>query len=335
MDTHQINQDTPQPGAQPAAEVLAPTGGEQLPFDAQQAIATLDPAVLMELLENDANPTKPTVVNQAPPAGEQPHGEEDGIRSDDGATKPRARLSVRALPENQQAQLAAAIDLVRKGEHPNIASAILSLSGVVAGEVATSNVQAIDLPQPAPPAATPAPEVAEVQERLATLREQRKAAKLNYNVEEEIQLTEDIEAASIELFRAEQSAATRQVATRNYQSDFSAAVESVETKYPDSLDESTAFSRILDDKVAAARSRNDPALADPNYIIGFADEVAAMLGQAQAPAAMPRPPARASRPVGSSLAPGHGASPRLTLQDARNLVQTASIEDLKAALYTH
>ena len=336
MDTHQTNPDQAQAGEQPfAAEVQAPAGGEQPRFDAQNAIATLDPAILMEMLENEVNPATPQpAVKPAPPAGEQPPGD-DGDPNDAGTNKPRARLSVRALPEAQQTRLAAAIDLVRKGESPDIEAAFLSLSGAAAQVVPSDPGAAADAAPVTPPAAAmPAPEVAEIQDRLTDLRAQRLQMALEYNKPEEIRLTEEIEAANMDLFRAEQSAATRQVIARDYQSGFVVAVEAVEAKYPECLDDSTPFSRILDDKVAAAKARNDPALANPNYLIGFADEVAEMLGQQAAPAAMPRPPARASRPVGSSLAPGQGLSRSMTLQDARNLVQSASIEDLQAALYT-
>ena len=214
MDTHPPNPDPQQPGAQPAAQVAAPTAGEQPAFDVQHAIATLDPKVLME--------------------------------------------------------------------H----------------------------------------------------REQRRQAVAEYDRPEELRLTEEIEVARMDQFRAEQSAATRQSTARNYQREFATAVEAVEARYPELGDDASAFSRILDDKVAAAKARRDAALADPNYIVAFADEVAEMLGQRAAAAPIQRPPARPSRPVGSSLAPGHGGGQRLTREDVNRLVQSAPIADLRAAIFT-
>jgi dsDNA-specific endonuclease/ATPase MutS2 len=179
-----------------------------------------------------------------------------------------------------------------------------------------------------------APDVSEIQERIQSLREQRREAALDFRKADEIQLTEEIEAASLELLRAEQSATVRQASAQSYQAAFVSAVEMVESKYPESADDSSAFSRILDDKVAAAKARHDPALANPNFLVAFADEVAEMLGQKAPAKEFQRPPARPSRPVGSSLAPGHQSAARLSHDDALRLIQSASIEDLKAVVFT-
>ena len=347
MDTHPPNPDPQQPGAQPAAQVAAPTAGEQPAFDVQHAIATLDPKVLMELLENDANPVPPTrqpeSAAQEPPAGEQPPVVPTEPDADPApAAKPKDRLSVRALPDDKRSQIAALISKLSSGETDDLVSAALAVLGREAAAPAqTPDRQPATADAPDEPAAVPrqpepavTPEVAAITDRIQALCEQRRQAVAEYDRPEELRLTEEIEVARMDQFRAEQSAATRQSTARNYQREFATAVEAVEARYPELDDAASAFSRILDDKVAAAKARRDAALADPNYIVAFADEVAEMLGQRAAAAPIQRPPARPSRPVGSSLAPGHGGGQRLTREDVNRLVQSAPIADLRAAIFT-
>jgi hypothetical protein len=348
MDTHPPTPDPQQPGAQPAAEVATPGAGEQPAFDVQHAIATLDPKVLMELLENDANPVPPTrqpaPAAQEPPASEQPpvvpaEPDADPVP----ATKPKDRLSVRALPDDKRSQVAALIGKLSTGETDDLVSAALAVLGRKAAAPAsdgqTDAADTAGTPDeaataPTQPAPAIAPEVAAITDRIQALCEQRRQAVAEYDRAEELRLTEEIEAARMDQFRAEQRAATREVTARNYQREFATAVEAVEARYPELGDAASAFSRILDDKVAAAQARQDAALADPNYIVAFADEVAEMLGQRTAAAPIQRPPARPSRPVGSTLAPGHGGGQRLTREDVNRLVQSAPIADLRAAIFT-
>lgn len=356
MSTTNQNDGT-QLGEQPAANVAASTQGEQPAFDAHAAIANLDSATLIDMLEGGAVPSdrQPTIqqrqeapataTEQPDPASEQPQdGDQgDGTQEQQAGTKPKGRLSVRALPEDDQAKLATAIDMVRKGESKDIAEAILKLSGKPAtsqGEApaaATTDEGQDGAEQHQAEAQEEAPSqsVADIRGRIEALREERRQAALDYLTPDvQIRITEEIEAASIELLRAEMAEKAAKQSAQSYQSDFVSAVEAVESKYPESTDDTSPFSRILDDKVAAAKARRDPSLADPNFIIAFADEVAEMLGQKEAPKQFQQPPARASRPVGTSLAPGAATAKRMTLQDARALVATAPIEDVRAALFT-
>ena len=131
MDTHPPNPDPQQPGAQPMAQVAAPSAGEQPAFDVQHAIATLDPKVLMELLENDANPIPPTrqpePAAQEPPAGEQPPVLPTEPDADPApATKPKDRLSVRALPDDKRSQIAAFISKLSTGGTDDLVKAALA-----------------------------------------------------------------------------------------------------------------------------------------------------------------------------------------------------------------
>jgi len=357
MSTTNQNDGT-QLGEQPAANVAASTQGEQPAFDAHAAIANLDSATLIDMLEGGAVPSdrQPAIqqrqeapaanTEQPDPASEQPQdGDQgDGTQEQPAGTKPKGRLSVRALPEDDQATLATAIDMVRKGESKGIAEAILKLTGRPATPEGETPVAAIPIQegqdgieqhQAEAQEEAPSQGVAEIRARIEALREQRRQGALDYLPPDvQIRITEEIEAASIELLRAEMAEKAAKQSAQSYQADFVSAVEAVESKYPDSTDDTSPFSRILDDKVAAAKARRDPSLADPNFIIAFADEVAEMLGQREAPKQFQQPPARASRPVGTSLAPGAATAKRMTLQDARALVATAPIEDVRAALFT-
>lgn len=356
MSTNNQNDGT-QLGEQPAANVAASTQGEQPAFDAHAAIANLDSATLIDMLEGGAVPSeKPsteqrqeapaaTETKQLDPASEQQldGNQGDGTQEPQAGTKPKPRLSVRALPEDDQAKLATAIDMVRKGESKDIAEAILKLTGkpaTTAGETpaaATTDEGQDGAEQHQAEAQEEAPSqsVADIKAKIKALREERRQAALDYlPSDDQLKITEEIEAASIELLRAEMAEKAAKQSAQSYQADFVSAVEAVESKYPESTDDTSAFSRILDDKVAAAKARRDPSLADPNFIIAFADEVAEMLGQKEAPKQFQQPPARASRPVGTSLAPGAATAKRMTLQTARELVATAPIEDVRAALFT-
>ena len=97
MDTHPPNPDPQQPGAQPMAQVAAPSAGEQPAFDVQHAIATLDPKVLMELLENDANPIPPTRQPAPPRPGTARRRTAAGPANGTGC-RPRARHQAEGPP---------------------------------------------------------------------------------------------------------------------------------------------------------------------------------------------------------------------------------------------
>ena len=182
IDTHPPNPDPQQPGARPAAQVATPSAGEQPAFDVQHAIATLDPKVLMELLENDANPVPPTrqlePAAQEPPAGEQPPVVPTEPDADPApATKPKDRLSVRALPDDKRSQIAALISRLSTGETDDLVNAGLAVLGREAAAPAqTPDRQPATADAPDEPAAVPrqpeptvAPEVAAITDRILDL----------------------------------------------------------------------------------------------------------------------------------------------------------------------
>ena len=244
------------------------------------------------------------------------------------------RISVRALPAEQQRQLAQAVELVRNGQAADITAAILQITGDEFAPEALATA-------PDVPAAASAPvvpdDVTAINTRLDELREQRKQAIKDYDADAQADLTTAIEKAQLELLRAEQSATTRTAEVQSYQQAYDTAVDELETKHPQSTDETTPFYQILADKVDAAKARRDPALADPRFILRFADDVAAMLGTAT-PQAKPTPaapaPARASRPVGSALAPGQASAARVSTDELSDLVRTLPLGEAEKLIFT-
>jgi hypothetical protein len=199
--------------------------------------------------------------------------------------------------------------------------------------------------QEAEEVAPPPASLAQLQERLADLRAQRKEAAANFETDEQIRLTEEIEDTQIAMLRAEQAETVTRANVADYQGQYHAAVDAMEEKYSAYLDDdSSPFAEMLDDKIEAARARKDPRLADPRHIIAFADELAAKLGiGAQPPAAtaaptaprkpapIPPPPARA--PIGSGVSPAGASKPQLTGRQAEAMLDKVSQEMLAAALW--
>lgn len=344
-------------GEQPAAVTPATDAGEQ-PQGSEPA-STLDgfqDSQLYEALERlesgGAVPTSPEapaapVAAAAPvqaPSGETPAApaadaaEAPPAAGDDGpqGNKQISRVSVRRLPPTDQTRIAEAIAMVSRKESPDFDTAYASLRGLpaVESQAAPASDQSAAEAAPSPkaqPAQTPA--VAEIQATIATLREERKAARRDFDNDRIDELTDQIEDAQADLLRAEQAAAIQAVESRSYDDLYVAAALQVDEKYREaSEDEDSAFNRNLDNMITAARARNDPALDDPNYIIAFADQVAADLGLNKG-TPVPPPPAKPARTVGD-FAPGHHTSGRLSGEAASRLISQLPIEKLQELAFT-
>lgn len=327
------------PGAEPA-DTLAASEREERRFDGAPSdlLDNVNEDLLMEAFElvesgipEDAAPAAATETQvETAPETETETEVEEQEEAPEASPKAKGspqRVSLRSLPENEQVELAAAIDKVRRGEAPDIKTAL----GLTAATAADPNApEAIE--QEAPPAQT-APAVQEIKDQIKTLREQRAEAKRNFDPDKEIELTEKIEDAQMDLLRAEQSAKETAVANRSYQEQFEAACDAIETTYPDLADQQSVMSRILDDRITAAKARGDKALKNPGFIKAMADEVAADLGISKGTPtkAAPKPaPSKPSRPVGSTLAPGHQSAARMNGEEAMQQLQRASDEELDA-----
>lgn len=338
------------PGEQPVVQEPSAAGSAELQSgdDTQSpTLAELSHDDLLAVLREVENPGESRLQEppadepaaQEPPAGEQPQDDppadpEAGTPTDPSPTgKAPQRLSVRSLPVDEQVRLASALDLVRRGDAPNMLEALRQVSGEPSAPAAASDATPAEVTETNTPVQQSPSSTQEIQTRIKDLRAQRRDAKANYDTDKEIELTEAIEDAQFELLKAEQSAAQQQVAQRSYQEQYQTSVDAMEAKYPEANDESSAFYRVLDDRVAAAVLRQDPALNDPNYIIKFADEVAADLGMKKQAATPPTAPARPSRPAGSTLAPGHGSQPRPNPDQVRELIKTVPIEVLQQVAF--
>ena len=280
------------------------------------------------------------VANQSPePATIPPAVEQTPAELPEPEKAPQ-RISVRALPAEQQRQLAQAVDLVRNGQAEDITAAIMKIAGdefapeAVAPVIQNASTEA----GPAVPE-----EVANITTRINELCDERLQAKRNFNVDIEDALTREIETTRFELLRAEQSAAVRKAEAKNYQQSYDSAIDELETRHPQAADETSPLYQLLSDRLEAAKARRDPALADPRFILKMADDVAALLGTtrtpaapAQAPRTTPQPaPVRASRPVGSALAPAQAPAQRMTEEDISRLIQSMPIEDAAKLIFTH
>ncbi len=185
--------------------------------------------------------------------------------------------------------------------------------------------------EPEPAVVTPA--VSELETQLTALRAERKAAKLDFDHEKDSELTDKIEDLLNEIVYARSAEQVAQVETRNYVSNFNAAVEELEGKYEDALDADPRFETVLNALKTTAEANGDPRIQNPRYILELADEVADMLGykpgkNTPAPAKKsitppPAAPARVAKPVGQT-APGHTAVPAISREDAHRLMDGLS-----------
>jgi hypothetical protein len=254
---------------------------------------------------------------------------------------------VRALPAEQQLETAQAIDMVRKGEASDILEALQAIRGT--GQAPPADPFEDGTPpadqQTAPPAQPPAPptsqDVTAIEAEIKELRAKRVAAKSEYDVDQEAALTEQIEDTIIRLNDAKMAASLQNqqqaAANASYEQVYQSTVVELESRFPDVLNDDSAFTRILDDKVTAAQARQDPALSDPRYLLKFAEEVASMLGAsptqpaAQPARSVPAPPAAPRRGTAADLAPA-SQTPRHSVDQVQAAFDHADPETLLAAL---
>lgn len=248
------------------------------------------------------------------------------------------RVSVRALPDDQQVLVARAVEMVRNGEAPDILTAAALLGGGTQDQGA--DTQGSDTAAAVTSPAGESDTIASIQTRLADLREQRKTAILEYDGAKQAELSDSIEEAIAELSEAKAIARLNerevQAQAHTYQQKYQQAVEEIEALYPDLQDDDSAFSRVFDGMVASGRGKNPQAYADAAELRELADEVAGILRvqparnqQTRTPLpAQPRP----SVPNGSAVAPGHTQASRITSEEAKRYLETATLEQLDALI---
>lgn len=333
------------PGAEPAdANAAAEREERRTDGTPSDLLENTDDATIMEAFEllasgelPDAIPAEQPAAKRTPeaPETEQPEPEAEEIETAPPASPeanriPR-RLSTNGIDEQEAAKLADAAGMLRRKEVATLEEAFARL-----GLKAPTTEQQPESQAPPEVTAEPqtTPQVQTIKDQIASLRAERKQAKQDFDTDKEIELTERIEDLQVDLLRAEQSAKEAAQASQSFQVQYEAACDAIEAKYPELSDDNSRMSRILDDRIVAAKARGDKALANPNFILAMADEVAADLGitagkpQPTAPKPAPTKPAR---PVGSTLAPGHQSAARVSEQEAIQAIRTMSLEDLDAA----
>ena len=332
-------------GATAASESSVSAAGEQQSAETSPASPeSSDYADALALLEQLERGEELQTIEPAPAAITEEATAAEAAADEAAATgegKKKQRISVRGMNERAQHEFAAAADLVRSGQATSLADAIQQLS---ATQQATSATET-STTQPA----TAGPEsVDAIATKIAELRAQRKQAPADFDNDKADELTVQIEDLQIDRLRAEHAATARTAQVQTYQQEYDRAIDELEVSHPEAADETSPFYQALSDRLEAAKYRKDPALADPRFILKMAGDVAKLLGTATktAPATKPAsegtprapqatlqpPPARTSRPVGSSLAGGQVAASRLTPEQVTAMIEAMPYEEKMALL---
>jgi hypothetical protein len=294
-------------------QLLAAITGDSPPPQEPSAATPVEHSDGSQTPDDGAQP-EPTPANQ----GQQ--GKNDSIR-----------LRLSALPPEEQREAAEAYRLVREGKAPDLFEAYKQLRGTKDTDAdPNSQQQAAAPPQDAEKPAI----ISELETQLSDARVRLKEARSTFDADAEDEIEAEIQTLlrnlAKEEFKAEQERKQRSEASNNFQAEYDAAVDELETKFPAVLDDDSEFTRLLDDKVAAARYRKDPKLSDPRYILELAGEVDAILNKPSG--RKPSPPPAIPRPNGAQVAPAHNQSPRPSEDQMRAAIANASPEELLAYL---
>lgn len=301
---------------------------------------------LLEALTGEPQAKAPldklTEPEEAPSAQPEPPKQEAEPKENAPAKKDNLRLRFTALSKEHQDETAEAYRMVRDGEAEDMLAAYQAIRGIQADpeQAAYEQEEAPDLTHQRNTQDAPTNVVDELTGQLAELRSQRKQARADYDTDAEEEITTQIEDLSRKIAKAEALAEINHITeaqTRSQWSDeYDSAVDALESKYPDVLDDNSPFTRFLDAKIKAAQADSDPRLQDPRYVLEFADELAAEI-QAMAPkpsGIRPSPPPSAPRPTGSTVAPAQNSAQRMSDQQAAAVFydEKTSADDILAAL---
>jgi hypothetical protein len=290
---------------------------------------------LLEMITGDAQATPNPAPDSPAPSAQD---EDEPPAEPTAASKPPGRVSQRFLPAEQQMENAEALALIREGKATDMLDALQSIRGLrgqPAADPATAEADPFatpDAPEPQDPTAPASAALAQLEATLADLREQREQAEADYEEPRvKARIQSQIEDTIRQIAKADIAAERQSLQANSYNAEYQSAVDVLEAQFPESLDEDSQFYQLLDDKVTAARARNDAALQDPKFILKFAEEIQTLL----APKTPGRPasaPPRAARPTGAAVAPGHSQAPRPTQDQIKAAIDNADPDDLLAAL---
>lgn len=298
---------------------------------------------LLEALTEEPKAKAPLQTQHADTSAQPKPADDVAEGKGQPSKKENLRLRFSALSPEQQAETAEAYRMVREGEAKDMLEAYQSLRGVQANPDVSAHSEA-DLEQDVSKTA-PTSEIDTLTAQIADLRAKRKQAKVDYAVEEEEDLTTQIEDMTIQLAKAQAKAeAIAEFAQRNdaqtkksWDQEYDAAVDELEAQYPDVIDDNSPFTRLLDAKIKAAKSDADARLRDPRFILQFADELAEEIKAfAPKPSGLkPSPPPSVPRPTGSAVAPSQNIGQRVSDQQAAAIFydENTHAEDILNALF--
>lgn len=283
---------------------------------------------------------------EAPSAQPEPTKQEAEPKENAPAKKDNLRLRFTALSKEHQDETAEAYRMVRDGEAEDMLAAYQAIRGIQADpeQAAYEQEEAPDLTHQRNTQDAPTNVVDELTGQLAELRSQRKQARLDYDTDAEEEITTQIEDLSRKIAKeeakaealAEYSQRTEAQSRTQWSEQYDTAMDELESKYPDVLDDNSPFTRFLDAKIKAAQADSDPRLADPRYVMEFADElVEEIKALAPKPSGIrPSPPPSAPRPNGSAVAPSQNTAQRVSDQQAAAMFydEKTSADDILAAL---
>lgn len=322
-------------GEQPA-ELIDDSASEQLaesPVDFSAEIETLEIDGLAKALGFDGSEVEEPET--LPEDGEQPSDIVPELPLEQKpANNNRRRLSTTGLADADRDLTASAIAMVRDGKASSILEAIQSLTSNT--EHAGNEQQPSDGENPTNDQLPNAPQtLIDLEARFEQANEEMADAIREFDQDKQVALNKEIALLNRQILKAEQAEEQASKQAHGWEQNYQAAVERMEEKYAELLDDDTSpFADWLDDKVAAAKSRNDPAMRDPNFILQFADEIAAYVKPASASTKTPAPlPPRPLVTMGSNVAPSNKSKAQLTTRQSEQYIQQASADVLEKALW--
>lgn len=296
---------------------------------------------LLKAITGDSQAPQITNADPVNVSGHDQPPTDDGVKPPDDAAnqeqqrkKEAIRLRLSALPPEQQQETAEAYGLVRDGKAVDLFEAFQQLRGNQPAPAATPDNAANQDAAPAPTAETTPSTVKILELKLEETRAALKEAREMFDAEKEDQLEIEVQDLVRKLAKEELKEELQQQqsskAEEQFQVEYDAAVDELETNFPDVLDDDSEFTQLLDEKLAAAKHRNDAKLSDPRFILELAAQVDAILNKPSG--RKPSPPPATPRPTGAQVAPTHNQAPRPSEDQMRAAINNATPEQLLALI---
>lgn len=175
-------------------------------------------------------------------------------------------------------------------------------------------------------------EVQRLQDRIVELRAERREAKSEFDEARVLDLTEEIEAVQLDLWRAEQrvpnAGPAAKAAREAYEQQFHATVADLLDRHPELDDEKSPLARRVSEKRAFIEAMQPDALDDPRFLLALVDQAAREVGQHRS---TPIAPSKASRVVGAVVSGQVAPTGALSAEQVRGLIRDTDDADVLAA----